>query len=284
MGDPGYPECLLESPHPPKVVHGYGDPALLRPGLGIVGSRKATPYGLRCAADFAARAAGLGVTVVSGAALGCDSAAHASALDHGGRTVAVLGCGADVDYPRSASHLLARIREHGAVVSEVPWGVQPQPFMFPARNRIIAALSAALLVVEAGLPSGTFSTADHAADAGRPVLAVPGSVFSSNSRGCNRLIRQGAAPVTDTNDLDDELVSAALVLRPQQATASQAALPDALDPTARRLAEALLADPMRPDAAALALHLPVTAVLRLVSRLEADGLVRRYADGRYGAG
>jgi DNA processing protein len=224
------------------------------------------------------------VTVVSGAALGCDSAAHASALDHGGRTVAVLGCGADVDYPRSASHLLARIREHGAVVSEVPWGVQPQPFMFPARNRIIAALSAALLVVEAGLPSGTFSTADHAADAGRPVLAVPGSVFSSNSRGCNRLIRQGAAPVTDTNDLDDELVSAALVLRPQQATASQAALPDALDPTARRLAEALLADPMRPDAAALALRLPVTAVLRLVSRLEADGLVRRYADGRYGAG
>jgi DNA processing protein len=134
------------------------------------------------------------------------------------------------------------------------------------------------------VPGGTFSTADHAADAGRPVLAVPGSVFSSNSRGCNRLIRQGAAPVTDTNDLDDELVSAALVLRPQQATASQAALPDALDPTARRLAEALLADPMRPDAAALALHLPVTAVLRLVSRLEADGLVRRYADGRYGAG
>jgi DNA processing protein len=284
LEDAEYPACLRDSPHPPKVVRGFGDPALLAPGLGVVGSRRATPYGLRCASDFAGRAGELGVTVMSGAAIGCDSAAHIAALDRGGATVAVLGCGADVDYPRSGSKLLARIRAEGAVMSEVPWGVEPQPFMFPARNRIIAALSAALLVVEAGLPSGTFSTADHAADAGRQVLAVPGSVFSPTSAGCNRLIRQGAAPITETSDLDDELVSAGLVLRPQAVPARAYVDPDTLDPVTRRLWHTLRADPMRPDSAALALDAPITAVLRALSSLEAGGLARRYPDGRYGPG
>jgi DNA processing protein len=282
--DAGYPQCLRESPRPPKILYGYGDPGLLAPGLGVVGSRNATPYGLRCATDLAGRAADLGVIVVSGAALGCDSAAHAAALDRGGRTVAVLGCGADVDYPRRAAVLLTRIRVEGAVISEVPWGVPPKPFLFPARNRIIAGLSAALLVVEAGLPSGTFSTADHAADAGRPVLAVPGSVFSPTSFGCNRLIRQGAAPVTDMADLDDELVSAGLVLRPAAASGSMQLGPPPADPVTRRLWEALCADPMRPDDAAIALDVPVTVVLRALSRLETSGLARRYPDGRYGPG
>jgi DNA processing protein len=283
-GEDAYPACLRDSPRPPKVVRGFGDPTLLAPGLGVVGSRKATPYGLRCAADLAGRAAELGVTVVSGAAIGCDAAAHAAALGRGGLTVAVLGCGPDVDYPRTSSSLLARIRDEGAVISEVPWGVEPQPFMFPARNRIIAALSAALLVVEAGLPSGTFSTADHAADAGRQVLAVPGSVFSPTSAGCNRLIRQGAAPIAEMDDLDDELVSAGLVLRPAAMSPRAYVDSGALDPIARRLWHALRADPMRPDAAASSLNAPISAILRALSSLESENLARRYPDGRYGPG
>jgi DNA processing protein len=284
LADAEYPDCLRDSPHPPKVVRGFGDPLLLSPGLGVVGSRKATPYGLRCASEFAGRAADLGVTVVSGAAIGCDSAAHAAALERGSATVAVLGCGADIDYPRSGSRLLARIREEGAVISEAPWGVEPKPFMFPVRNRIIAALSAALLVAEAGLPSGTFSTADHAADAGRQVLAVPGSVFSPTSAGCNRLIRQGAAPVAEMDDLDDELVCAGLVLRPAAMPPRVYIDPDTLDPLARRLWHALRADPMRPDLAAAALDAPITTILRALSSLEAEGVARRYPDGRYGPG
>jgi DNA processing protein len=161
--DPRYPDCLRDSPRPPRLIRGIGDVSLLRPGLAVVGSRRATPYGLSCVRVFAGWAAEQGVVVVSGAAAGCDTEAHRAALDVEGATVAVLGCGADVDYPPSAAAVLARIRERGVVVSELEWGATPMRYHFPERNRIIAALSAVVLVVEAGLPSGTFLTADSAA-------------------------------------------------------------------------------------------------------------------------
>ncbi len=276
-GSEGYPECLERSPWPPAILNGYGDAALLRPGLAIVGARKATPYGLRCATMFAERAAALGVIVVSGAAVGCDSAAQRAALAAGGRSVAVLGCGADVDYPRSSATLLAMLRERGAVVSEMPWSSPPVRWAFPRRNRLIAALSAAVLVVEAALPSGTFVTADHALDAGRDVLAVPGSIFFSGSAGCNRLIAQGACVLTCLEDLDEVLVRCGLASGPVP-SASPLERHSLDDPLLR----AVLADPARPDQLCLDLDADVSSVTSRLAALERAGRIRRYADGRFG--
>ncbi|MDO8915069.1 MAG: DNA-processing protein DprA [Coriobacteriia bacterium] len=283
IGEPGYPACLLDSLRPPRVLYGMGDPRLLRSGLGVIGSRKTSPYGRSCAQLFAGWAAEQGVVIVSGAAMGCDHEAHRAAIDAEGPTVAVLGCGPDIDYPPASRKLLAEIREQGLVVSEQPWGTEPTKWMFPQRNRIIAALGAALLVVEAGLPSGTFSTADHAADIGRPVLVVPGSIFYPGCTGCNRLLRQGATPITEVSDLADELRSLDLL-----DTAHDMGLPDvrlALSPVRgrdRELALALAANPMRPDDAAYALGMDLVGVARSLAALEATGLITRYPDGRYG--
>jgi DNA processing protein len=278
--DPRYPVCLAVSPRPPEVLYVAGDPDALVTGLGVIGARKATPYGLRCAEIFAGWAARRGLTIVSGAAIGCDQAAQRAALAAEGSTVAVLGCGADVDYPSGAARMLAEIRERGAVVSEMPWGAAPARWAFPNRNRIIAALSAAVLVVEAGLPSGTFSTADHALDAGRDVLAVPGSIFAPESRGANRLIRQGASPITDVSDLADALRSCGLL---DAASGPESASPIVIERN-DAVARALTANPARPDDLARDLGLDIVDVMRRIARLEAEGAAHRYPDGRYGPG
>lgn len=285
LGEPGYPPQLELTPRPPRVLYGLGDPAALRPCLAIIGSRKATPYGLDCAAAFARCAAEAGVPVVSGAAMGCDLAAHRATLSAGGTTVAVLGCGADVDYPAPAGEVLAALRSgNGAVVSEFEWGMPPARGHFPARNRIIAGLAYAVLVVEAALPSGTFSTADHALEAGRDVLAVPGSVYFHGSAGCNRLIRQGAAPVCCVEDLLDSLAAVGLIDPPPVRAADGAPIgvtplaPPSSDPVLC----ALLAQPMAPDALATALAMDPRDLLLAVAVLEAQGRVARYPDGRYG--
>jgi DNA processing protein len=223
----------------------------------------------------------MGVTVISGAAMGCDLAAQTAALDAGGPSVAVLGCGADIDYPKRASGALARMRAGaGAVVSELNWGVPPLPGHFPARNRIIAGLAAAVLVVEAALPSGTFSTADSALDAGRDVLAVPGSILYPGSAGSNRLIRQGADPITCVEDLRDALIAAELIACP--GTAGPDARTPFAGPTGDPLLLALRAQPMSTDALAEALDLELVQLLQALARLEAARLVVRYPDGRYG--
>ncbi len=266
-GDRRYPELLAESPDPPGVLYGIGDPDTLVAGLAIVGARRATPYGLRCTRQFATWAAHGGITVISGAAIGCDREAHAAAIDAGGPTVAVLGCGADVDYPRRSAGVLAHIRLHHAVISECPFGTEPKPWAFVRRNRIIAGLACAVLVVEAGLPSGTFSTADAALDAGREVLAVPGSIFSPESRGSNRLLRQGATPVTDISELAQALGLNATSSPPGGSGSA--------------VVRALTADPMRPDDMARALGIDIVTAARTLGALEAQGLVRRLPDGRY---
>lgn len=282
-GTDGYPSCLDSSPRPPELLHGFGDASLLRPGLAVVGSRRATPYGIACAKEFAGWAAAHGVVIVSGAAHGCDRAAHEAAIEAGGGTVAVLGCGADRDYPSSASRLLRTLRERHAVVSELDWGAPPTRYTFPNRNRIIAALSAAVLVVEASPKSGTFSTVEHAIDTGRDVLAVPGSVFSESSRGCNTLIRQGATPISDVTDLAHALEGALLwlgTLPESSGPAGQSLEPGSLEAT---VAAALFADPMRLDDAAHALGIGAVETSRVFSRLETSGVIARYPDGRYGA-
>jgi len=269
LGSSAYPAQLAEAPDPPKLLYGIGDPSALVPGLAVVGARKATPYGLRCTRLFAGWAASSGVTVISGAAIGCDREAHLAALERGGPTVAVLGSGPDVDYPRRSSEVLARIRKEFAVVSECPFGQEPLRFAFARRNRIIAGLAVATLVVEAGLPSGTFSTADAALDAGREVLAVPGSVFSPESRGSNRLIRQGAAAITDVSEL-----AAALGLLCDRGRVADSST----DPVIRALA----ADPMRPDDLARALGIDIVNAATTLGALEGRGIIARYPDGRYG--
>lgn len=278
-GEPGYPELLAVIDDPPERIFGIGDPEALVPSLGVVGARRATPYGLAATRLFAGWAARAGYCIVSGGARGCDQAAHEAALAEGALTVAVMGGGADVAYPRSSCSLFESIAQQGAVISEQPWGTRPQKWTFRARNRIIAGLSQVLLVAEASLPSGTFGTANFAAEAGRCVAAVPGSIFAPECRGSNRLIASGAQPVTDTSEF------AALLRReigepPRQVEARAAAAGDVEGRDA--LLAAVFADPSRPDDLARSLGLDIVAVARRLGALEAQGVVAKYHDGRYG--
>lgn len=204
--EPGYPANLSFIFDPPPVLFVRGN---LKPAdeqaLAVVGSRKPTPYGRLVAEKIAYDLTAAGITVISGAARGIDTAAHKGALDAGGRTVAVLGCGPDVAYPRENSRLIGQIAGSGAVLSEFPLGAQPEAWHFPTRNRIISGMARGVLVVEAAEKSGALITADFALEQGRDVMAVPGNITSPLSRGANRLIKQGAKLVEGAEDIFDEL-------------------------------------------------------------------------------
>ncbi len=206
LADPGYPQKLLNIADPPSLLFVRGDPALLeRPAIGVVGSRNATPQGLRNAKQFSAALAENGLCIVSGLALGIDTAAHHGALSAGGATIAVIGTGADRVYPARNRDLALSIVERGAIVSEFPLGTPPIAANFPRRNRIIAGLSLGVLVVEAAVESGSLITARQAGEQGREVFAIPGSIHAPQSRGCHRLIREGAKLVETANDILEEL-------------------------------------------------------------------------------
>jgi DNA processing protein len=197
-----YPPLLAQLHDPPPCLHVRGAVDILSgPAVAIVGARSCSSYGAQVAREVARQVALAGVVVVSGMARGVDGEAHRGALESGGRTVAVLGCGIDRDYPRSHADLARRIREHGAVASEYPPGVEPAPWRFPARNRIIAGLSLATVVVEARERSGALITADFSMELGRDVFAVPGEITSALSAGTNDLLRQGAAPLLSARDV-----------------------------------------------------------------------------------
>ena len=201
----GYPALLGQIPDPPRRLwlRGGASPELLdRCAVAIVGARACSGYGRSVARLLATEASGAGAVVVSGLARGIDGEAHRGALAAGGPTVAVLGCGIDRDYPAAHAELARSIVEQGGlVVSEYEPGVEPAPWRFPARNRIIAGLSRATVVVEARERSGALITADFALEDGREVLAVPGEITSALSAGTNALLRQGATPVTRAGDL-----------------------------------------------------------------------------------
>jgi DNA processing protein len=200
--DPRYPGLLSQLHDPPAQVYVRGSSeALADPAVAIVGARSCSPYGGQVARNLGRELAAAGVVVVSGLARGIDGEAHRGALAARGRTVAVLGCGIDRDYPRSHADLARRIRESGAVVSEYPVGVEPTPWRFPARNRIIAGLCLATVVVEARERSGALITADFALELGRDVFAVPGEITSALSAGTNDLLRQGASPLLSPRDV-----------------------------------------------------------------------------------
>jgi DNA processing protein len=196
---------LLRAIHDPPAglfVRGAADVELLgRVAVGIVGARSCSPYGAQVARMLGRELAAAGLVIVSGLARGIDGEAHRGALEAGGATVAVLGCGVDRDYPASHAELAARIRATGLAVAEYAPGVEPAPWRFPARNRIIAGLCAATVVVEARERSGALITADLALEEGREVLVVPGEITSALSRGTNDLLRLGATPLTGSGDV-----------------------------------------------------------------------------------
>jgi len=205
IGEPGYPAALLHSADPPLLLYARGRSALLgAESIAIVGSRNPTNQGLENARAFAAHLSGAGMTVVSGLALGIDAAAHEGALDGPGSTIAVVGTGLDRVYPARNRALAHRIAEAGLIVSEFAIGTPALPPHFPIRNRIIAGLTRGTLVVEAALQSGSLITARLAADMGRDVFAIPGSIHSPQSRGCLALLKQGAKLVDGVADILEE--------------------------------------------------------------------------------
>ena len=216
-GESGYPEALDGRPDPPDLLFVMGR-LPDRAGVAIVGTRRCTAYGRRLAHRYAAAVADAGWVTVSGLARGIDGAAHEGTVGRGGPGLAILGCGVDVAYPPEHRRLgAALLASGGGIASEYPPGTPPHGWRFPPRNRIIAGLSAAVVVVEAGVTGGALITARLALDAGIPVFAVPGDVERDSSRGTNQLIRDGAHPVFDAADLIEELQ---LVLGPAQRTSS----------------------------------------------------------------
>ncbi len=202
--DAEFPRLLaaIHDPPPRLYVRGAAEVALLaEPAVAIVGARACSAYGRSVTRSLARELASAGLVVVSGMARGIDGEAHRGALEGGGRTVAVLGCGIDRDYPAAHAELARRIGENGLVVSEYEPGVEPAPWRFPARNRIIAGMCSATVVVEARERSGALITADFALEEGRDVLAVPGEITSALSAGTNALLKLGATPVTSATDV-----------------------------------------------------------------------------------
>jgi DNA processing protein len=202
--DPAFPPMLrsVHQPPPGLFLRGSAERDLLhRPAVAVVGARACSDYGARVARSLGRELGGAGVVVLSGLARGVDSWAHRGCLEAGGMTVAVLGCGIDRDYPRAHASLAREIAERGLLVSEYPPGVAPAPWRFPARNRVVAGLALATVVVEARERSGALITADLALEEGREVLAVPGEITSALSRGTNALLRLGATPVTCADDV-----------------------------------------------------------------------------------
>ena len=268
--DATFPARLDDLPDPPPVLWFRGRAELFDgPAVAIVGTRRASEYGLELAASLGRGLAAAGVTVVSGLALGIDSAAHRGALSAaGGRTTAVLACGADIAYPRRHARLYEEIAEQGLIVSELSPGVPPFRWGFPARNRIMAALADVTIVVEAAERSGSLITATFAADLGRGVCAVPGRVTARNAAGSNRLLRDGAAVVRDAADALDELfgVGAGAAMASDPAAELEPQLRAVLDEVecghdTQRMAEATGLEPGE--------------VRRALGKLEALGLVAR---------
>jgi DNA processing protein len=280
LADADYPAALLEIADPPPVLYLKGDRAKLRTAnarktIAIVGSRNATPGGCQTAEQFAQALSAAGVTVVSGLALGIDAAAHRGALAAQGSTLAVIGTGLDIVYPARNRALAHDIANNGLIISEFSLGTPANAANFPRRNRIISGLSAGVLVIEAALQSGSLITARLAAEQGRDVFAIPGSIHAPLSKGAHQLIKQGAKLVDDVNDILDELG-----LLPHAPAAAPAHVTDttAQDST---LLKALGFDPKTVDAICMATGLDAATVAVELMTLEIEGVVAQLPGGKY---
>jgi DNA processing protein len=285
--DPRFPVLLREIPDPPPALFLQGDPALLgSPQLAIVGSRNPSPGGRETAREFARFLTTAGVTITSGLAIGIDGAAHEGALAGGGETIAVTGTGLDLVYPARQRPLAHQIAEQGALVSEFPPGTPALPANFPRRNRIISGLSLGTLVVEAALNSGSLITARLAAEQGREVFAIPGSIHNPMARGCHALIRQGAKLVETAGDILEELAPLLGSLSTHAAADTKAAgtgsaTPQKLDQEYIRLLEQIGFDPVSVDQLIARSGLTATVVSSMLLLLELEGHVSSAPGGRY---
>jgi DNA processing protein len=273
---PDYPRLLLETNAPPPVLYVKGELTEQDAwAVAIVGTRRASTYGREVTRRLAGALARNGITVVSGMARGIDGVAHRAALEAGGRTVAVFGCGIDRIYPPEHRKLAQQIAAHGALVSDYPLGTPPEGRNFPPRNRIISGLSLGVLVTNAGKTSGALITADFAAEQGRDVFAVPGSVLTRGSIGPNRLIQDGAKLVTTAEDILEELN---LTMVAEQKQARQI-LPE--DETEATLLEHLSADPTHVDDLQQKIDLPISEVTSTLAMMELKGMVRQVGGMKY---
>jgi len=274
FSDAAYPGSLRAIADPPPLLYVKGE---LRDNdskaIAIVGSRSASDYGRRIARDLARGLASFGFTVVSGMARGIDGMAHESALQAGGRTLAVLGSGIDRAYPPEHEMLYRRISESGAVISELPMGARPIAFNFPARNRLISGLSLGVVVVEATEKSGSLITASLAAEQGREVFAVPGEAGASRSRGSHRLIRQGAKLVETVEDIIEEIAPQLSRRNGDAAPASARSLPEHSGPAARQIFALLKETSLQVDQVIEQSGLPAPQVLQVLLDLELQGFV-----------
>lgn len=278
-----YPISLEDLPDPPRRLYVVGDPRVLaRESMSIIGTRRASPYGI-AVAELAARCAvDAGLAVVSGGAMGCDHAAGRECIDRGGTHIVVLGTGADVAYPQSSTLLIEdAVERGGAVVSIERWGSPPRKYVFPKRNRIIAALSRSLLIAEAGMPSGTFSTAEVAESIGREVLVAPGSMFSPESKGSNYLISVGASCMADEEAIETAISRIYGTLRRQHG-GFEGSLPGG-DDHERAILKALTASPLKIGELMRVTRLDSRSCLELLGELTASGFVERGYDGSYAA-
>lgn len=271
LADADYPRQLLQIPDPPILLYGRGSlPMLASPALAVVGSRNATRQGLENAELFARAFSDAGFTIVSGLALGIDAAAHRGGLDGRSSSIAVLGCGADVVYPKRNDPLYAQIVRQGAIVSEFPLGTPPLPANFPRRNRLISGLARGCLVVEAALSSGSLVTARLAAEQGREVFAVPGSIHSPLAKGCHALIKQGAKLVESAVDVLEELGMSAVSGTEHNTSSSE-----------EKLLQHMGYDPCSVDTLARRSGLTAESISAMLLALELDGKIMSLPGGLY---
>ena len=279
--DQRFPRLLRAAKTCPLALYVRGNPTVLSdPQLAVVGSRNPSPQGRDTAFDFAEHLAERGLVITSGLAEGIDSAAHRGALRAAGITVAVLGSGVDVIYPRGNLSLSEQIEQDGALISDFPLGTPPRSGNFPQRNRIIAAMSLGTLVVEAARRSGSLITARLAGDFGRELFAIPGSIHNPLSRGCHELIRQGAKLTETPDDILSELnFSAFFALR--DGASSAAALVAGMDKDHKILLDALGFDPADLDTLVVRTGFKPEAVSSMMLILELEGHVQAAPGGRY---
>jgi DNA processing protein len=282
LGDRLYPRALLETADPPLLLYLQGRAALLATqAIAVVGSRNPTPQGVDHARAFSAQLSQAGYTIVSGLALGIDAAAHEGALTGAGSTVAVVGTGLDIAYPTRNRDLTHRIGEKGLLVSEYPLGTPPLANNFPQRNRIIAGLARATLVVEAAPQSGSLITARLANEAGRDVLAIPGSIHAPQSRGCHALIKQGAKLVESVADILEELRPSASGAPATGHAQAEPSAPCADDDGHDTILAALGFDPVTLDTLAERTGWPPAELNIRLLDFELDGRVARLPGQRF---
>ena len=273
---PGYPRLLREISDPPPVLYVKGTMTEEDAwAVAVVGTRRASPYGREVTRRLATALARSGITIVSGLARGIDAEAHWAALRAGGRTIAVLGCGIDQVYPPEHRKLAEEVIAHGALVSDYPLGTRPEGSNFPPRNRIISGLSLGALVTDAGVRSGALITADFAAEQGRDVFAVPGSILARGCAGTNALIRDGAKVVLGPEDILEELN---LTMVAEQTEARQV-LPS--DATEAALLARMSAEPTHVDELRQQVGLPIAQVTSTLALMELKGMVRQVGGMKY---